>query len=86
MKVVSYSTAVRYFDNVGYSTPLSGNKSGVNGQIQLWQFLLELLTTREYKSVIQWIGKLVYLFLNNHFFIKKIYKYFYNLYKKLDDY
>lgn len=57
MKVVGYSTAVRYFDNAKYSTPLSGNKSGVNGQIQLWQFLLELLTTKEYRSIIQWIGK-----------------------------
>ncbi|XP_060534359.1 DNA-binding protein Ets97D [Cylas formicarius] len=34
----------------------SGNKSGYNGQIQLWQFLLELLTTQEFKSVIQWTG------------------------------
>lgn len=31
-------------------------RSGNNGQIQLWQFLLELLTTREYRPVIQWLG------------------------------
>jgi len=30
---------------------------GVNGsQIQLWQFLLELLTDGAFRSVIQWIG------------------------------
>ncbi|XP_050312462.1 DNA-binding protein Ets97D isoform X2 [Anthonomus grandis grandis] len=35
----------------------SGNKSGTNGQTHLWQFLLELLTSRQYRSVIQWTGK-----------------------------
>ncbi|XP_030764284.1 DNA-binding protein Ets97D isoform X2 [Sitophilus oryzae] len=53
MKIMpNYSSALNY-----YSTPYSsgaGNKSGNNGQIQLWQFLLELLTTKEYISVIQW--------------------------------
>lgn len=33
-----------------------GNRTGNNGQIQLWQFLLELLTTRQYSQVIQWLG------------------------------
>lgn len=32
------------------------NRSGNNGQIQLWQFLLELLTSKEYRSAIQWLG------------------------------
>ncbi|XP_074026815.1 DNA-binding protein Ets97D [Leptinotarsa decemlineata] len=54
MKILNYSTAVRYFDQ-GPCTS-SGNKSSHNGQIQLWQFLLELLITREYGNVIQWIG------------------------------
>ncbi|XP_019767958.2 DNA-binding protein Ets97D [Dendroctonus ponderosae] len=40
-----------------YGASLAGNKSGNNGQIQLWQFLLELLTSKEYNSVIQWTGK-----------------------------
>ena len=31
-----------------------GNRSGNNGQIQLWQFLLELLTDKEHREVIQW--------------------------------
>ncbi|XP_018567445.1 DNA-binding protein Ets97D-like isoform X2 [Anoplophora glabripennis] len=55
LKVLNYATAVRYLDMATYSS--SGNRTGNNGQIQLWQFLLELLTTQEYKSVIQWIGK-----------------------------
>ncbi|KAJ8283099.1 hypothetical protein COCON_G00056180 [Conger conger] len=36
------------------STP--GNRTGNNGQIQLWQFLLELLTDREARSCICWVG------------------------------
>lgn len=32
-----------------------GNRSGNNGQIQLWQFLLEILTDRERLNIIQWI-------------------------------
>lgn len=32
------------------------NVSGNNGQIQLWQFLLELLTDRSAREVIQWLG------------------------------
>ncbi|XP_034233910.1 DNA-binding protein Ets97D-like [Thrips palmi] len=32
------------------------NRSGYNGQIQLWQFLLELLTDKEHRDVIQWLG------------------------------
>jgi GA-binding protein transcription factor alpha len=30
--------------------------AGNNGQIQLWQFLLELLTDKEHRGVIQWLG------------------------------
>lgn len=33
-----------------------GNRTGNNGQIQLWQFLLEILTDREHVDIIQWIG------------------------------
>lgn len=37
--------------------PESYNKSQIhNGQVQLWQFLLELLTTRDFRNVIHWIG------------------------------
>ncbi|XP_065348011.1 DNA-binding protein Ets97D-like [Cloeon dipterum] len=31
-------------------------RSGNNGQIQLWQFLLELLTEKQHTDVIQWVG------------------------------
>ncbi|XP_067618151.1 DNA-binding protein Ets97D isoform X2 [Eurosta solidaginis] len=30
--------------------------SGNNGQVQLWQFLLEILTDREHNNIIQWVG------------------------------
>ncbi|XP_011881306.1 PREDICTED: DNA-binding protein Ets97D isoform X2 [Vollenhovia emeryi] len=39
------------------SITIAGSSRTVNsGQIQLWQFLLELLTDREYRSSIQWVG------------------------------
>nr|CAI5829286.1 unnamed protein product [Callosobruchus analis] len=56
MKIFKYATAVKYFDAVAYAQ--NGNKTVLqssNGQIQLWQFLLELLTSREYHNIIQWI-------------------------------
>ncbi|KAI4454531.1 ets [Holotrichia oblita] len=60
--IPNYSHAVKYFD-VG--TGLGGNRSGNNGQIQLWQFLLELLTCRQYKPVIHWLGNDGEFKLNN---------------------
>ena len=33
-----------------------GNRTGNNGQVQLWQFLLELLTDKSHRSVIHWVG------------------------------
>ena len=33
-----------------------GNRTDNNGQVHLWQFLLELLTEKEHHSVIHWIG------------------------------
>ena len=41
--------------------PVAGN----NGQIQLWQFLLELLTDKDCREVIQWIGDEGEFKLNN---------------------
>ena len=38
---------------------------GNNGQIQLWQFLLELLTDKDCREVIQWIGDEGEFKLNN---------------------
>uniref|UniRef100_A0A8C4QLE6 GA binding protein transcription factor subunit alpha n=1 Tax=Eptatretus burgeri TaxID=7764 RepID=A0A8C4QLE6_EPTBU len=34
-----------------------GNRTGNNGQIQLWQFLLELLTDRDARDAIAWVGE-----------------------------
>lgn len=31
-------------------------KTGTNGQIQLWQFLLELLTDKNHQNVIHWVS------------------------------
>ncbi|KAK3585088.1 hypothetical protein CHS0354_004277 [Potamilus streckersoni] len=42
-----------------------GNRTGNNGQIQLWQFLLELLTDKDCKEVIQWVGDEGEFKLNN---------------------
>lgn len=32
-----------------------GNRTGNNGQIQLWQFLLEILTDRNFRHIIHWL-------------------------------
>ena len=42
------------YNNMSVSSP--GNKSGNNGQVQLWQFLLELLTDADHRDSIQWQG------------------------------
>ncbi|XP_063440106.1 GA-binding protein alpha chain-like isoform X4 [Mytilus trossulus] len=42
-----------------------GNRTGNNGQIQLWQFLLELLTDKDCREVIQWVGDEGEFKLNN---------------------
>ena len=41
--------------------PFPGN----NGQIQLWQFLLEMLTDKDYQEVIHWVGDEGEFKLNN---------------------
>ncbi|ESO83336.1 hypothetical protein LOTGIDRAFT_222728 [Lottia gigantea] len=33
-----------------------GNRTGNNGQIQLWQFLLEQLTDKDSRNIISWVG------------------------------
>ena len=42
-----------------------GNRSGNNGQVQLWQFLLDLLTDKEHREVIHWLGDEGEFKLNN---------------------
>lgn len=47
-----------------YNTEFNANnRNGNNGQIQLWQFLLELLTTKDYENIIHWTGIYTYMFL-----------------------
>lgn len=41
----------------GQFLPSPGNRSGNNGQIQLWQFLLELLTDADCRECIKWEGR-----------------------------
>ncbi|GAB0093794.1 Ets97D [Sergentomyia squamirostris] len=43
-------------DNIRMEPTFCGNRSGNNGQIQLWQFLLEILTDIEHRRIIQWVG------------------------------
>ncbi|KAG1689532.1 DNA-binding protein Ets97D [Nymphon striatum] len=40
---------------VSFESP--GNRSGNNGQVQLWQFLLELLTDKDQRDYITWLGE-----------------------------
>ncbi|XP_064470763.1 GA-binding protein alpha chain-like [Ornithodoros turicata] len=42
-----------------------GNRTGNNGQIQLWQFLLEMLTEKDSREYIQWVGDEGEFKLNN---------------------
>jgi len=43
------------FSVMSESSP--GNRTGNNGQVQLWQFLLELLTDKQHCEVIHWVGE-----------------------------
>jgi hypothetical protein len=47
---------IKTIQNDGHCLPSPGNRTGNNGQIQLWQFLLELLTDADHRECIQWIG------------------------------
>jgi len=52
----SLNKSVSKASDLNPGIPTAGNRSGNNGQIQLWQFLLELLTDASYHEHIQWIG------------------------------
>jgi GA-binding protein transcription factor alpha len=43
-------------ETLTYNTFYYFISTGSNGQIQLWQFLLELLTEKQHRDVIQWVG------------------------------
>lgn len=52
----SLNKSVSKTSDLNPGIPTAGNRSGNNGQIQLWQFLLELLTDANYHEHIQWVG------------------------------
>lgn len=52
----SLNKSVSKASDLNPGIPTAGNRSGNNGQTQLWQFLLELLTDASYHEHIQWIG------------------------------
>ncbi|XP_052824356.1 GA-binding protein alpha chain isoform X1 [Octopus bimaculoides] len=55
-KILSKTPRPRLTRITGEERITPGNRTGNNGQIQLWQFLLELLTDKEYREIIQWVG------------------------------
>ncbi|EDV90659.1 DNA-binding protein Ets97D [Drosophila grimshawi] len=57
----SYQSVKSTDSSEGSSTPQSPSHhnsigSGNNGQVQLWQFLLEILTDSEHTNIIEWVG------------------------------
>lgn len=46
---------INNISQLGVESSPQGNRTGNNGQIQLWQFLLDILTDREHRNIIQWI-------------------------------
>lgn len=60
-RVIGGSRTVKPFRNIhnishlGIESTPQGNRTGNNGQIQLWQFLLDILTDKEHRNIIQWI-------------------------------
>lgn len=46
---------INNISHLGVEMSPQGNRSGNNGQIQLWQFLLDILTDKEHRHIIQWI-------------------------------
>ncbi|KAM8856987.1 GA-binding protein alpha chain isoform 1-T1 [Synchiropus picturatus] len=62
---VSTPTAIKVMKQKGPRAPRisgeerssPGNRTGNNGQIQLWQFLLELLTDKDARDCISWVGE-----------------------------
>lgn len=61
----STNTSTNGSGSVATSGSGASNRSGNNGQIQLWQFLLELLTDVECRDFIQWVGTEGEFKLNN---------------------
>lgn len=47
-KVISLPSTMHMLD--------MSNRSSSGGQVQLWQFLIDLLTSRDYRNIIHWLG------------------------------
>ncbi|NP_001086894.1 GA binding protein transcription factor subunit alpha L homeolog [Xenopus laevis] len=60
IKVINSQTKVAKIQRTprisGEDRSSPGNRTGNNGQIQLWQFLLELLTDKDARDCISWVG------------------------------
>nr|AAI00223.1 Unknown (protein for MGC:115069) [Xenopus laevis] len=60
IKVINSQTKVAKIQRAprisGEDRSSPGNRTGNNGQIQLWQFLLELLTDKDARDCISWVG------------------------------
>ncbi|XP_056145795.1 GA-binding protein alpha chain isoform X2 [Lampris incognitus] len=57
IKVLKQSRGPRMPRISGEERSSPGNRTGNNGQIQLWQFLLELLTDKDARDCISWVGE-----------------------------
>uniref|UniRef100_A0A7N9AZC0 GA-binding protein alpha chain n=1 Tax=Mastacembelus armatus TaxID=205130 RepID=A0A7N9AZC0_9TELE len=57
IKVLKQSRGPRTPRISGEERSSPGNRTGNNGQIQLWQFLLELLTDKDARDCISWVGE-----------------------------
>ncbi|XP_071957961.1 GA-binding protein alpha chain-like isoform X2 [Antedon mediterranea] len=56
VKTTTKSHSPRITAHSGDEKLSPGNRTGNNGQIQLWQFLLELLTDKDSRDCICWVG------------------------------
>uniref|UniRef100_A0A146PII1 ETS-related transcription factor Elf-3 n=1 Tax=Fundulus heteroclitus TaxID=8078 RepID=A0A146PII1_FUNHE len=57
IKVLKHNRGPRAPRISGEERSSPGNRTGNNGQIQLWQFLLELLTDKDARDCISWVGE-----------------------------
>lgn len=64
-QVCRFAHAFVYLIYFFKATPFFRFEVGSNGQVQLWQFLLELLTDKNYRDAISWLGTSGEFKLNN---------------------
>lgn len=54
--LILFFKVARFLPRIQITRNVSFVLAGNNGQIQLWQFLLELLTDKECQEIIHWVG------------------------------